>query len=1132
MYNKLLITAGGGIISSEQQAKQENCATVAIGLGGTGISCLRTLKKEVFTRVKPDDSDASTTQYRHIKYLAVDSDSSSLEDTRSIDTLDTNTEFFNISCPDINGLLNQAHILAQDTSLKWLKTKNTQEDGGGISILSAEAGAGGVRQIGRLLLLRNVKAFVSKLTNIITEARKDLTGSPSLNIHIFTGIAGGTGAGIFLDVCYLVQYVLKRMGLAGQAYTCGYFFLPDVNMANHPTDYLPINGFASMKELDYCMNYDNNGGEWDQQYEGFSMKTSEPPVKLAHLITATDSGGHIVSNAYNYVMHVVVDYVLEYIIRPFVNEGEDKVSEGVFTIKSHIANVNSHVGLVDKKHGATYNYCILGASNAYLPYKEITTYLTSKIFEGFSNLPKQMPFDADIDLFLKNNNLGYNDIYRELNEKMPAVPNIPVDYKILYEQVEGISTDIIPAILAPMRDVGAKIAGQLQKNKEALLNLDSSGAARSNGSKLALVERIRTSLIDIAKQADKGPYYASGMLHNLNARDLQKTVVGYKAENDKSIQMAVGDFSLREKTLENTLNALKNSNVLNRKKKAKEYADAYHAYYVQRYKIDTLQKMGELLTEFEKQLSDLHNGYFSIFALIMRDLQATFEANRVALSNPLNDDIGYAVKLITIQDLQVSLDETVAAMDIPGQIHGFVADMLNNSESWILQDENKIFSQVNKYFLSQLSEYTGRTIDDYLKIKFGTTDPALLQKKVYEDIITPLGSKAAPMFWTENGIYSLADSASMGYLSIPNISDFIQAAARQYTNEHGDVAVRNAWATDRITIFRFVCGVPLFGYKGVTNYKEEYKHKKLIGSHLYEGSARDARDSRKLINVSPLSCIPKEMYTPDDIRNVELYDFALAHDIVKRVSIGDGFEHHLIIFDLEEISDCLSAMQEILDTGDVQKASVFIDNRAGKGFAVKFDRVIPITQNTDYADLIVKDHILGSTLLVQILSDQVLAVKQYSEKLNLLSDLVDSTKRTARNIHNFAMAAMTGNIKKINDYAFVYCYETYGIEESVELTTIDSTPYGMQLPLYSAYQGYCRQEDGIKEQIEKSIKDALMNKKERVDSCINEVMKWIASEKINALLSAARGIFPEKLPEISAFFRQFVGEVKNFAATR
>ena len=41
VYSKLLLSAGGGIVSSMQQAEQaRNTATLLIGLGGTGIDCL------------------------------------------------------------------------------------------------------------------------------------------------------------------------------------------------------------------------------------------------------------------------------------------------------------------------------------------------------------------------------------------------------------------------------------------------------------------------------------------------------------------------------------------------------------------------------------------------------------------------------------------------------------------------------------------------------------------------------------------------------------------------------------------------------------------------------------------------------------------------------------------------------------------------------------------------------------------------------------------------------------------------------------------------------------------------------------------------------------------------------------
>ena len=270
MYKKLLISAGGGIVSAEQQAEQNASATIAIGLGGTGISCLRSLKKEIFDRLRPDDPKATVPSYSHIKFLAIDTDKSSLADDGRVDDLDSNTEFLDLSCADISALLSSAPVLRTSPSLQWLKASATEPSGTGIEIQSAEAGAGGVRQIGRLLLIQNSTKFIDKLTTLITQARAGLPAGAETNIHIFTGMGGGTGAGTFLDTCYLVQYVLGTLGIQGSAYTCGYFFMPDVNIAKVADakiqEYIKSNGFASMQELDYCMNMEINGGSWDQDY--------------------------------------------------------------------------------------------------------------------------------------------------------------------------------------------------------------------------------------------------------------------------------------------------------------------------------------------------------------------------------------------------------------------------------------------------------------------------------------------------------------------------------------------------------------------------------------------------------------------------------------------------------------------------------------------------------------------------------------------------------------------------------------------------------------------------------------------------------------------------------------------------
>ena len=100
-------------------------------------------------------------------------------------------------------------------------------------------------------IIEKSDAFVNRVSNLITEAKKGFAGGVDVNVHIFSGLGGGTGAGTFLDVCYLVQKALDDIGEGGHALTLGYFFLPDVNLsvpqvAANPniSGYIMPNGFA------------------------------------------------------------------------------------------------------------------------------------------------------------------------------------------------------------------------------------------------------------------------------------------------------------------------------------------------------------------------------------------------------------------------------------------------------------------------------------------------------------------------------------------------------------------------------------------------------------------------------------------------------------------------------------------------------------------------------------------------------------------------------------------------------------------------------------------------------------------------------------------------------------------------
>ena len=949
MYKKLLISAGGGIISRGQQAQQNEAATIAIGLGGMGIDCLRALKKEVYNRLEPDDDKALVPNYKHIKFLAIDTDESSLRDYSSINTLDGNTEFIDLSCNNIGA------VPKNIPSLTWLSADS-------INISDFSMGAGGIRQIGRLLLFAKCNSFISKIKELIMEAREDLMNGVGLNIHIFTGMSGGTGSGIFLDVCYLVQYILDSMGIRGTTHTYGYFFLPDVNISrvnDNARQYIKSNGFAAMKELDYCMNFELNGGEWKQTYDGFEITSKEPPVKLAYLITATNSDGSIMYDPYNYAINVVVEHVMCSFVEP-----------NIFALKDiHAAGVAHSV---KKEHGAGYCYCILGASSAYIPYKEITTYLTSKIFEEFAKIDHKLPSDNDIDLFIQTTGLRYEDLCRELRANVPTVPLYEVDPKVIWMMAVGLTPTVIPQVLGQMRDSLSRIGGQVAENKKNMLQASEESDERVP----TLISRVRRKIVDISQQPDKGPYYGGAILHSVKARDLQNRIDGYIEQNNRNLNNARSDMALRDHSVAQTLRDLQNSNALNRKNRVRAYVQAVHAYFRQQADIEFYTTLGEILFTFKRQISDLYTQEFAIFETVMRNLEATFAENLIMFANPITESRGYAVKLVTIQDLKDSLDASVKEMRIDDLFSGFVNYMLNDKDMWIAQDENKVTRVVSNFFLNALKQYTARTMDDYLRYKYA---PNHLGRIIPIHILTELANKSKPLFWTDTLKFRIQHNTKLIFLTIPNESHVIQEAANCIDAVNENIRIRPSYCTDRISFLVFDCAIPMYAYKGVDNYKDVPQG---TGAYLYEGTAADPRDWRKLWNITPLSCITENNMSEDVAELKEMLDLAEQKGIL-RAELDGAI---IVEYDEETIKKVGSKVDTLVSEGDVNKCKMFLIDVEKIELPIKSKSQVSIlgVNEMELQNLIAKDLIAASPKFTDMISCELAKVTLYEESIKKL----------------------------------------------------------------------------------------------------------------------------------------------------
>ena len=122
-------------------------------------------------------------------------------------------------------------------------------------------GAGQWRQFGRLALLLNAekREFQSRIQKIIRNA--NLGHGDSIMIYIVCSLAGGTGAGIFLDAAALIRHVIENTP-GTQGWIVGFLVLPDafqsVLGANTMHTTIP-RSFAAFREL--CRFQTVAGGE-------------------------------------------------------------------------------------------------------------------------------------------------------------------------------------------------------------------------------------------------------------------------------------------------------------------------------------------------------------------------------------------------------------------------------------------------------------------------------------------------------------------------------------------------------------------------------------------------------------------------------------------------------------------------------------------------------------------------------------------------------------------------------------------------------------------------------------------------------------------------------------------------------
>ena len=876
MYDSLRLASGGGLRGLTEKVKQaEDALSLVIGIGGTGFSALSTLRQEVYEQVEPDGFDGEKPIYNHIQFLQIDSDGWSAEGLED-------SEFFYV---DTTGILARLDTARQrnDPWFRWLNKR---------AYVSTTRGSWvGIRQSVRFLLFEHADALYATIRSAITNRVKHLKKGFNIDVYIMTGISGMTGGGCFIDVCYIVRQVLTDLGYDGNAFVSGFFFLPDVNFASKSFPELPAykdalkeNGYAALQELDYLMGIPENGGRFEQQYNAnFKISMAKPPVSpnLCHLISATTTEGVVHKNGYNYAMHTVAEYILNYLVanRVAENEVDFAIKKGLFLKPLKL------IGQTTKDYGVNYKYSILGASRAVVPYSQIGTYLATKTLETVKYMKDAVPQKSDVETFCTRTGFTYDALYGGVNEKVSRLSINPENWDVKMLKAAKIGR-IVGPLYEKCEEWMSNNDGIISKNIATLQReLDSYDLIEAPNTVLGKVFK---ELVRIIEDPNLGIYFAAGIMKGMGNRgaqnhNLDSVLQGIKATIISKRDEAQRQQPHRRMKLDEAQEILIISGkgpFSGIKQKKENYLKEVEAFYQNLMDIDTYDKMLDMLTAIQRNMEDLNRDYFKKYVRIFDELFATFEDNAEFFANHEMKDKYYTWSIVDIASISDTLDTMVQAYVqrdergnriAPKLVRGMNSMMLKNQGSWLDEKEEKINYLFSEFIREQFQDAMKKTMKEFLQEKYGATGTALeaiiSEKIIYDGLV----QRTVPNFHIDLTQFPIKDPAyavPFYMLSVPRNEDNIINAAFRCEQRHNlQVDISQSVLKDRITVWELYAGIPMYANKDLRDFETVYKMKQQEpGTHLFEDS--NGIDWRKLPSPLPATYTAPGYETPQSVKEI------------------------------------------------------------------------------------------------------------------------------------------------------------------------------------------------------------------------------------------------------------------------
>lgn len=353
-----------------------------IGLGGTGGSILRELRRRSFEHFGTNDPKGDT----RVEYIYVDSSEEDLKSHEGWNYLGEPVHLSNHQKVNIHGM--GGKVLNQLESYPVMRAFISDEDkelfhDDQVSMI-IDTGIGGQRRrFGRMLVANNVmtdpqNGFAAILKDRIISMTNNAAGSSNITFHICAGLAGGTGSGTIVDTIAQLHKIIGPMGKAFDVFL--YLYVPEIIVpAKHDAGYYHANGYAALREINaIALGYyhpTDIGGEIDHltgKIRRLINGQNANPFKQVYLFSDRNEENYVLPKE-GKLPAAVADFLFQRIIASEATNGSRL---------TRVINCENNPGAAEQDETNTNvrsrNFMTFGITRIVYPETEIKTYAQEK----------------------------------------------------------------------------------------------------------------------------------------------------------------------------------------------------------------------------------------------------------------------------------------------------------------------------------------------------------------------------------------------------------------------------------------------------------------------------------------------------------------------------------------------------------------------------------------------------------------------------------------------------------------------------------------------------------------------------------------------------------------------------------